>query len=111
MLLRSGQGQLRGQPDLLRFPRFQVVADTYSKNVFVATTHPDQLKSEARQSAYALHEFSSDVDPFYLDEHAEDFLDGNSVYTCAHCNKVFSRSNPIPARAKPCCAPCHKSRT
>ncbi|OQX67089.1 MAG: hypothetical protein B6A08_17145 [Sorangiineae bacterium NIC37A_2] len=100
---------LTGDADVL--PAIRVAYPKYSENVFVATTHPDQLKSEARQSAFALHDFSSNVEPFYLDEHAAEFVDGDHVYTCSHCNKVFARSAPIPARARPCCSPCHNSRT
>jgi len=100
---------ITGDADIL--PAIRVAYPEYSDNVFVATTHPDQLKSESRQTSYALADFDYSIEPFFLERKAEQILEGDNVYTCVHCNKVFSRPTPIPARAQPCCNPCHQKRT
>lgn len=100
---------ITGDADIL--PAIRVAYPAYSENVFVATTHPDQLKREARQSSFALKDFKYRIEPYFLDQHVEQILDGPNVYTCGHCSKVFSRPKPIPATARPCCSPCHKSLT
>lgn len=99
---------LTGDSDIL--PAIKVAYPQYSENVFVATTHPDQLRGEARQTSFALADFDYRLRPFFLDEHAADIVDGQHVYQCAHCNKVFVRPAAIPVSARPCCNPCHKQR-
>jgi len=98
-----------GDADVL--PAIKVAYPAYSQNVFVATTHPDQLRAEARQTSFALADFEYRIPPVFLDEHVRDLVEGAHVYVCGHCGKVFARSLPIPLEAKPCCKPCHDKRT
>ncbi|MBS4699369.1 NYN domain-containing protein [Aeromonas media] len=100
---------ITGDTDIL--PAIKVAYPQYSNNVFVATTHPDQLKSESRQTSYALTDFNYSISPFFLERKADKILEGENVYTCSHCNKIFSRAVPIPAKGQPCCKPCHQKRT
>ena len=100
---------ITGDADVL--PAIRVAYPEYSKNVVVATTHPDELRAERRQTSFSLSNFTFDIEPFYLQDHAEQILRGAHVYTCAHCNKVFARAKGIPAKARPCCIPCNKTRT
>lgn len=99
---------ITGDADVL--PAIKVAYPEYSRNVFVATTHPDELLAERRQTSFSLSSFEFDIRPYYLQDHAEDLMHGNHVYTCGHCHKVFSRPRPIPAKARPCCAPCNAKR-
>ena len=98
-----------GDADVL--PAIRVAYPEYSKNVVVATTHPDELKAEHRQTSFSLSNFKFDIEPFYLQDHAQDILSGAYVYVCAHCHKIFARAKGIPAKARPCCVPCNKQRT
>jgi len=100
---------ITGDADVL--PAVRVAYPQYSNNVFVATTHPDQLYAEARQTSFSLADFEYQVPPYFLEQHAEDLLDGAHVYRCGHCNKVFSRPKQIPKGALPCCNPCNHRRT
>lgn len=100
---------ITGDADIL--PAIRVAYPEYSHNVFVATTHPDQLKSESRQTSFGLVDFDYAIEPFFLERSADKLLEGDNVYTCAHCNKVFSRTTPIPVKVQPCCHPCHQKRT
>jgi uncharacterized LabA/DUF88 family protein len=100
---------ITGDTDIL--PAVRVAYPEYSNNVFVATTHPEQLKSGARQTSYALTDFEYSIGPFFLEKNAEKILEGAYVYTCTYCHKVFSRPSNIPAKAQPCCHPCHQKRT
>ncbi|GFM52730.1 hypothetical protein PSCICE_39970 [Pseudomonas cichorii] len=100
---------ITGDSDVL--PAIRVAYPEYSKNVFVATTHPDQLRAESRQTSYALADFDYTIPPFFLEEHAEKTLLGENVYLCVHCNKVFARPKAIPRGNRACCHPCHQKRS
>ncbi|MDU9389292.1 NYN domain-containing protein [Pseudomonas sp. zfem002] len=100
---------ITGDSDIL--PAIRVAYPEYSKNVFVATTHPDQLKAESRQTSFALADFDYSIPPFYLEENAQNLLQGDNVYLCVHCNKVFARPRAIPRNGRACCHPCHQTRS
>lgn len=100
---------ITGDADVL--PAVKVAYPEYSRNVFVATTHPDELRAENRQTAFSLSNFDFDIAPYYLQDHVADIAQGEHVYTCAHCHGVFIRKKPIPALARPCCIHCDKKRT
>ena len=100
---------ITGDADVL--PAIKVAYPEYSKNVVVATTHPDELMAESRQTSFSLANFQFDIPPFYLQDHAANLLKGEHVYVCAHCNKAFARPKPIPSKARPCCNPCNAKRT
>lgn len=100
---------ITGDADVL--PAVRVAYPEYSKNVFVATTHPDELLAERRQTSFSLSNFAFDIAPFYLQDHTAAVMGGDYVYTCAHCHKAFARSKPIPTKARPCCLPCNAKRT
>lgn len=99
---------ITGDSDVL--PAIKIAYPEYSNNVLVATTHPDQLKAESRQTSYALADFNYSIPPFYLEQNADKIMQGANVYKCVHCNKVFSRPNPIPRNTAACCKPCHEKR-
>ncbi len=100
---------ITGDVDIL--PAIKVAYPEYSTNVFLATTHPDELAAEHRQTSFSLNNFDFEIPPFYLQDYAAAIFAGDHVYACVHCNKVFSRPNPIPTKARPCCSPCHSHRT
>jgi len=100
---------ITGDSDIL--PAIKVAYPQYSENVFVATTHPDELKAEHRQTSFSLGNFAFEIPPFYLQDHLQDIIQGEYVYSCAECHKVFVRSRPIPARARPYCFACMNYRT
>jgi hypothetical protein len=102
---------ITGDADVL--PAIKVAYPSYSKNVFIATTHPDELLAERRQTSFSLHNFDFAIPAFYFQDHSQNLIDGANVYKCAHCHKVFTRPNPIPAKAmtRPCCKPCDAKRT
>lgn len=99
---------ITGDSDVL--PAIRVAYPEYSNNVLVATTHPEQLKADSRQTSYALADFKYVIPPFYLEQNADKVMQGVNVYKCVHCNKVFSRPNPVPRNRPACCKPCHESR-
>lgn len=100
---------ITGDSDIL--PAIRIAYPEYSKNVFLATTHPDELKAEHRQTAYSLNNFDFRIPPLYLQDSVLEIMQGENVYECAHCRKVFSRPRAIPTKARPCCAVCHNQRT
>jgi hypothetical protein len=99
---------ITGDSDIL--PAIRVAYPEFSTNVFVVTTHPDQLLPEARQASFSLAEFSTRVPHYFLDQHVQDIVAGSHIYKCGHCSKVFVRQRPIPRTALPCCAPCNALR-
>lgn len=82
-----------------------------SRHVFVATTDPSQSSTKARQAAFELVAFPSDIAPFLLDHHPARLLAGEYVYRCAACQKtVFSRKVPIRLHSEPCCRSCFDAK-
>jgi DNA-directed RNA polymerase subunit RPC12/RpoP len=100
---------ITGDADIL--PAVRVAYPDYSRNVFVATTHPDQLRAESRQTSFSISDFNYVIEPYYMEKHAHELLTGDNVYVCSHCNKAFSRPKPIPKKALACCSPCNSKRT
>ncbi|MCS1409248.1 MAG: hypothetical protein M2R45_02428 [Verrucomicrobia subdivision 3 bacterium] len=99
---------ITGDADIL--PAVQV---TYSdtSNVFVATTHPDELCAEHRHTAFSLANFEFRIPPFYLQDNLAQIIAGNHIYTCAYCSRIFTRREPIPKNTpRPCCSFCHRQR-
>jgi uncharacterized LabA/DUF88 family protein len=100
---------ITGDADVL--PAIKVAYPEYSKNVFIATTHPDELLAERRQTSFSLSQFEFTIPPCYLQDHVAKILKGEHIYTCAHCHKAFARPKPIPAKARACCFTCNAKRT
>ena len=100
---------ITGDADVL--PAVKVAYPEYSRNVLVATTHPDELRAENRQTSFSLSNFEFDIPPFYFQDHVAELAAGAHVYTCAHCHKVFARPKSIPGKARPCCFTCNAKRT
>ncbi len=92
-----------GDSDIL--PAVRVAYPEFTKNVFVTTTHPDELNARHRQTAFSLVEFQFDVPPFYMQnkENAVQIIEGNHAYRCEECGLVFSQPRPVPARQRPRC--------
>lgn len=97
-----------GDSDIL--PAIRLAHAEYSKNVFLASTHPDELKAEHRQTAFSLNNFEFRIPPLYLQDNVFEILQGENVYECEHCLKVFTRLRAIPTHARACCAVCHNQR-
>lgn len=97
---------ITGDSDIL--PAVSTAYPQFTENVFVTTTHPDELNARHRQTAYSLIDFKFDIPPFYMQnkENAEQLLKGDHVYRCQECGKVFSQQKPIPHRERPRCWNC-----
>lgn len=100
---------ITGDADML--PAIKVAYPKYSENVFIATTHPDELKAEHRQTSFSYSNLEFKIPPLYLQDNVASIMRGDHVYTCAHCHKAFARQKPIPMKARPCCKPCDARRT
>ena len=100
---------ITGDADIL--PALKLAYPQYSRNLFIATTHPDELLAERRQTSFSLQSFDFVIAPFYLQDNAEQLLQGEFVSRCAHCHKAFARPKPIPPGRRPCCKPCNDKRT
>jgi uncharacterized LabA/DUF88 family protein len=92
-----------GDSDIL--PAVRVAYPAFTKNVFVVTTHPDELNPAHRQTAFSLVDFAFDVPPFFMQnkENAQQILEGANVYRCEECGLVFSMARPVPRNARPRC--------
>lgn len=100
---------ITGDADVL--PAVRVAYPEYSTNVLIATTHPDELLAENRQTSFSLHNFKFEIPPLYFQDFAADLMDKPYVYTCKNCGKAFGRAKPIPKQARPYCKPCTATRT
>jgi hypothetical protein len=92
---------ITGDSDIL--PAIRVAYPEYTHNVIMATTHPDELKAAHRQTSFSFLDFAFAIPPFYLQDNTREIIEGEYVYKCAECGKVFTRNNPIPQKARPYC--------
>ncbi|OGP53646.1 MAG: hypothetical protein A2Y65_04845 [Deltaproteobacteria bacterium RBG_13_52_11] len=90
-----------GDSDIL--PAVKTAYPEYTKNVVIATTHPDELKASHRQTSFSYLDFDFRVPPFYFQDHADKLIGGKFVYKCGECGKVFTRLNEISKKARPYC--------
>lgn len=95
---------LTGDSDIL--PAVKVAYPEFTRNVFVATTHPDELNPLHRQTAFSLVDFEFSVPPFYMQnkEVAQRIVEGKNVYRCEECGLVFAMPRPVPRTQRPRCA-------
>jgi hypothetical protein len=95
---------ITGDSDIL--PAVRVAYPAFTKNVFVATTHPDELNPSHRQTAFSLVDFQFEVPPFFMQnkENAQKILEGECVYRCEECGVVFSMARAVPAGRRPRCS-------
>lgn len=100
---------ITGDADLL--PAVRLAHAEYSRNVFLATTHPDELKAEHRQSSYSLHNFDFRIPPVYLQDNVLEIVQGEYVSECYQCRRVFSRPYPPAIPSRPYCSACGARRS
>jgi hypothetical protein len=100
-----------GDSDIL--PAVTTAYPQFTSNVFVTTTHPDELKAEHRQTAYSLIDFGFVIPPFYMQnkENAEQIIRGDHVHRCEECGRIFTTAKPIPLRQRPRCVSCRPPAT
>ena len=100
---------ITGDSDML--PAVRVAYPEFTRNVFVATTHPDELDPHHRQTAFALVDFRFDVSPFFMQnkENAVRLMIGAHVYRCEECGLIFALSRPVPVSQRPRCVK-HRGR-
>jgi hypothetical protein len=92
-----------GDSDIL--PAVKVAYPQFTKNVVVATTHPDELNARHRQTAFALVDFDFAVPPFFMQnkENAVQIMEGAHIYRCEECGVVFALQKPLPKSQRPRC--------
>lgn len=92
-----------GDSDIL--PAVRVAYPEFTRNVFVATTHPDELNARHRQTAFALVDFDFAIPPFYMQnkENAVRLVEGPHAYRCEECGVVFVLQKPIPKNRRSRC--------
>lgn len=100
---------LTGDSDIL--PAIRVAYPEYTRNVVIATSHPDELSAEHRHTSFSLNNFDFNIPPFFFQDHIADIIHGENVYHCGECHKVFTRPNPLPNRARPYCCGCRAMRS
>jgi hypothetical protein len=95
---------ITGDADIL--PAVRVAYPEFTRNVFLATTHPDELNPRHRQTAFALVDFAFEIEPFFMQNHdnAVKLIEGAHAYRCEECGSVFAMARPVPARSRPRCA-------
>ncbi len=94
---------ITGDSDIL--PAIKIAYPEFTKNVFLASTHPDELSATHRQTAFSLVDFDFTIPPFYLQikDSVPQLISGDNVYRCEECGKIFTTLNPIPSRSRPRC--------
>lgn len=100
---------ISGDADIM--PAIKVAYPEFAKNVFVATSHPDELLPEDRMTSYEIANFDFNVPIFYFQENIEHLMAGDHVYQCRNhsCMGYFSQSNPMPSGKQPYCYNCRRA--
>lgn len=99
---------ITGDSDIL--PAVSTAYPEFTRNVFVTTTHPDELNAGHRQTAYSLIDFRFDIPPFYMQDNTQKLLKGEHVYRCVECGKVFAPPKEFTHRERPRCRNCTPPR-
>jgi hypothetical protein len=94
---------ITGDSDIL--PAVKIAYPEFTTNVFLASTHPDELNAMHRQTAFSLVDFDFEIPPFYLQnkEAVIQLISGDNVYRCEECGRIFTLFNPMPSRSRPRC--------
>lgn len=95
-----------GDSDII--PAIKVAYPKYSKNVVIATSHPDELEASCKQSSFSLQNFNFEIPPLYLQEYVKHFVHGDNIYECGNCHTILSRKSPINSNSRPYCRECIK---
>lgn len=95
---------LTGDSDIL--PAIRVAYPEYTRNVFVCSTHPDELQAAHRQTSFSLFDFNFGIPPFFLQDNAHVLMEGNHVHRCGQCGRAFATLSPLPRLARPYCVNC-----
>ena len=90
-----------GDADMI--PAIKTAYPEYTRNVLIISTHPDELDATRRQSSFSYFDFAFDLQPFFLQNNAENIMAGNNVYRCVECGKIFTTQNPVPVNRQPRC--------
>lgn len=97
---------ITGDADLL--PAIRVAHPGFTANIFVATTHPDELDARHRQTSYSLVEFGLRIPPYFMQNkgNAERIIEGAFPYRCEECGHVFVQERAIARAERPRCSRC-----
>lgn len=100
---------ITGDSDLL--PAIKVAYPEFTRNVFLISTHPDEVNAAHRQTAFSYLDFNFSIDPLFLEYKAviEQIICGDYVHKCEECGKVFTLMRPLPKNSKPRCRMHRKS--
>jgi hypothetical protein len=96
--------------DLDMLPALQTISPTYTTSLALVTTHPDQFQRDRGQSSFQLNGFDFVAEPLYLEQVVNRIVEGEYVYTCAKCTKVFVRDTAVAALRSPWCTGCARDR-
>ena len=101
---------ITGDADLL--PAIRVAHAGFTKNIFVATTHPDELDARHRQTSYSLVEFGLQISPYFMQNkgNAERIIEGAFPYRCEECGHVFVQDRAISRSERPRCSRCRPTQ-
>jgi hypothetical protein len=95
---------IAGDADIL--PAINIAYPEFTQNVCLVTTHPDEMDAARRQTSFSYTQYAFSISPLYLQQHVKDVMDGNNVYQCVDCRKLFNTKNPIPSKSQPHCRIC-----
>jgi len=97
---------ITGDADLL--PAIRVAYPEFTKNIFIATTHPDELDARHRQTSYSLVEIGFGIPPYFMQNkgNAERIIEGAYSYRCEECGRVFVQDREVSRIQRPRCARC-----
>lgn len=100
---------LAGDSDIL--PAINIAYPEFTNRLCLVTTHPDQLDATHRQTSFSFLAHTYSIDPIYLHDCVDKIVEGNNVYVCANCHKIFMAPHQLTKFNRPYCPACKKMRT
>lgn len=95
---------ISGDADVLM--AIKIAHPKFLKRVCIAATHNDEMNENYQKMSYSFQKLKFKIDPFYLQDNIIDIIQGENVYSCFNCRKVFTTIKPIPPLTVPYCSQC-----
>ncbi len=98
---------IAGDADIL--PAIKIAYPEFSENILIATTHPDELKAEHRQTSFTYQEEEFNIPALYLQDYVKEIINGE-VIECSNCHYLFEPKRLMNPKKRVYCPDCESTR-
>ena len=95
---------IAGDADIM--PALMITCPDYTKNICLVTSHPNELEQRHQLTAQKYLDFNFEIDPLFLQNQVNKIIEGDYVYRCNCCQRLYVQSTPTSTRQMPYCEIC-----